>query len=86
LYGYKFAATAAVPTNLDPGDAGNDASALIFGDFSQLMVGTWGAPEILVDPYTGGTAGTVRIIVMQEVDVAARNAVSFALTNEVSVA
>lgn len=86
LYGYKFAATAAVPTNLDPGDGGNDASALIFGDFSQLMVGTWGAPEILVDPYTGGTAGTVRIIVMQEVDVAARNAVSFALTNEVSVA
>lgn len=86
LYGYQFAATAAVPTNLDPGDGGNDASALIFGDFSQLMVGTWGAPEFLVDPYTGGTAGTVRIIVMQEVDIAARNAVSFALTNEVSVA
>ena len=75
-----------VPSNLNPGDGGTDASAMIFGDFSQLMIGLFGAPSIQVNPYTGQLAGTVRISIHQEVDVAVRNAVSFAITNEVSTA
>lgn len=83
LYGYPAAFTSNVPTTLDPGDGGNDASALIFGDFSQLMIAQFGAPSILVDPYTGSRAGTVRMVLHAELDVAVRNAVSFAITNEV---
>lgn len=83
LYGYPAAFTSNVPTTLDPGDAGNDASALIFGDFSQLMIAQFGAPSILVDPYTGSRAGTVRMVLHAELDVGVRNAVSFAITNEV---
>ena len=86
IYGYPIAFTSNVPSNLNPGDGGTDASAMIFGDFSQLLIGLFGAPSILVDPYSGGKAGTVRINVHQEVDVAVRNAVSFAITNEVSTA
>lgn len=86
IYGYKAEFTSNVPSDLDPGDGGTDASALIFGDFSQLMVGLFGAPSILVDETTGGLAGTVRIIVHQDVDVALRNAASFAITDEVSTA
>ena len=86
IYGYRAEFTSNVPSTLDPGDGGADASALIFGDFSQLMVGLFGAPSILVDETTGGLAGTVRIIVHQDVDVALRNAASFAITDEVSTA
>jgi HK97 family phage major capsid protein len=86
LYGYPAAFTSNVPTNLDPGDGGNDASALIFGDFSQLIIAQFGAPSIMVDPYTNSTAGTVRMVLHAELDVALRNAVSFGITDEVSVA
>lgn len=86
LYGYPAEFTSNVPSDLDPGDGGSDASALIFGDFSQLIVGLFGAPSILVDETTGGLAGTVRIIVHQDVDVAVRHGASFAKTDEVSVA
>jgi len=86
IYGYNAEFTSNVPSDLDPGDGGSDASALIFGDFSQLMVGLFGAPSILVDPYTNSTSGDVVISVMQEVDVALRNAASFAITDEVSTA
>lgn len=86
LYGYKAEFTSNVLSTYDPGDAGNDASALIFGDFSQLIVGLFGAPSILVDETTGGLAGTVRLIVHQDLDIAVRNDASFAKTDEVSVA
>ena len=86
LYGYPIAFSTNVPSNLNPGDGGTDGSAMIFGDFSQLMIGLFGAPSIQVNPYTGQLAGTVRISIHQEVDVAVRNAVSFAITNEVSTA
>jgi len=83
IYGYPAAFTSNVPTNLNPGDAGNDASALIFGDFSQLMIAQFGAPSILVDPYTNSRAGSVRLVLHAELDVAVRHAVSFAITDEV---
>ena len=86
LYGYPIGFTSNVPTNLDPGDSGNDASALIFGDFTQLMIAQFGDPSILVDPYSGSKAGTVRMVLYAELDVGVRNAVSFAKTDEVSVA
>lgn len=86
IYGYKAEFTSNVPSDLDPGDGGSDASALIYGDFSQLLVGLFGAPDIMVDETTGGLAGTTRIILHQDVDVAIRNAASFAKTDEVSTA
>lgn len=86
IYGYKAEFTNNVPSDLDPGDGGSDASAMIFGDFSQLMVGLFGAPSIIVDPYSGSKSGDVQISVMQEVDVALRNAISFAKTDEISTA
>ncbi len=86
IYGYKAEFTNNVPSDLDPGDGGSDASAMIFGDFSQLMVGLFSAPSIIVDPYSGSKSGDVQISVMQEVDVALRNAISFAKTDEISTA
>ena len=86
LYGYNAQFTSNVPTNLDPGDGGNDASALIFGDFSNFMIGSHGAPSILVDPYSNSKAGTIRMVLHADVSMASRHDVSFAKTDEVSVA
>tara|TARA_Y100000401_G_scaffold11541_1_gene7883 strand:+ start:2009 stop:4777 length:2769 start_codon:yes stop_codon:yes gene_type:complete len=86
LYGYPVEFTANVPSNLNPGDGGTDASALIFGDFSQLMIAQFGAPSILVDPFSNSKSGAIRLVLHGEVDVGIRNAVSFAVTNEVSTA
>lgn len=53
-------------------------SAIFYGNWSDLVIGQWGGVDVLVDPYTGGAAGTVRVRVLQDVDVAVRHAESFA--------
>lgn len=52
-------------------------SGIFFGNWADLIIGQWGGLDVLVDPYTGGTAGTVRVRVLQDVDVAVRHAESF---------
>ena len=54
--------------------ANNDA---IFGDFSQFIVGMWSGLDLTVDPYAGATSGTVRIIALQDIDYAIRQAGAF---------
>ncbi len=78
LNGYGAAVTNAVPSNLVKGSSGAVCSAIIFGNFSDLVVGMWGGLDLMVDPYTGSSAGTVRVVALQDVDVALRNTVSFA--------
>ena len=79
LYGYPVAFTTNVPSNLTKGSTSGTCSAMIHGDFSQLLMGVFGGgPDILVDPYTSSSSGTVRIVVMNEIDLAVRHAQSFA--------
>lgn len=63
--------------------AGSNLSALIYGNWADLVIGEWGGLDVLVDPYTGGAAGTVRIRVLQDVDVAVRHAASFAAGQDI---
>ena len=85
LYGYPLAITTNVSSTLTKGSS-SVASALIFGDFSQIILGLWNTPDVLVDPYTSGSKGTIRIIVLQEVDLAVRHAQSFAACLDVLTA
>jgi len=55
------------------------AGNLFFGNFADLLVGSWGGMELMVDPYTGATAGTTRILIFHSCDVAVRHAESFCL-------
>ena len=80
LYGYPIRFSTDVPSNLTKGTTSGTCSALIFGDWSQLLMGSWGnSPDILVDPY-GNNDGGVKIIVFSEIDAAVRHAQSFAIT------
>ena len=49
----------------------------LFGDFSQFVVGMWSGLDLTVDPFAGATAGTVRIIALQDVDYAVRQPGAF---------
>ena len=53
------------------------ANNYVFGNFSDLLVGMFGGLDVVVDPYTASSSGTVRIVALQSVDVAVRHAVSF---------
>lgn len=78
LNGYNCAVSNQVPSNLIKGSSGSVCSAILFGNWSDLIIGMWGGLDLMVDPYTNSTSGTVRIVALQDVDVAVRNAVSFA--------
>ena len=75
--GYRAAVTNGVPSNLTKG-TGTNLSAVIFGNFADLLIGMWGTLDLMVDPYSNSTSGTVRVVALQDVDVAVRHAESFA--------
>lgn len=52
-----------------------------FGNWADLLLGFWSGLDLLVDPYTGATSGTVRVVALQDVDVAVRHGQSFARGN-----
>lgn len=54
---------------------------LFFGNFADLMIGFWSGLDLMVDPYSNSTSGTVRVVALQDVDIAVRNAVSFCYAN-----
>jgi HK97 family phage major capsid protein len=60
------------------GTAGN----AYFGNFSDLLVGFFGGLDIVVDPYTNSTSGTVRVVALQSCDTAVRHAQSFCVGND----
>jgi HK97 family phage major capsid protein/HK97 family phage prohead protease len=56
---------------------------LYFGDFqNNLLIGFFGGLDIVVDPYTASTTGTVRVVALQSCDVAVRHAAAFCLGND----
>ena len=78
INGYRAAITNGVPSNLTKSTSVGICSAMLFGNFSDLIIGMWGSLDLMVDPYTGSTAGTIRVVTLQDVDVAVRNVESFA--------
>jgi HK97 family phage major capsid protein len=78
LLGYKVYSTSNSPDTLTKGTASGNCSSLIFGNFNDLIIGEWGNLDIAVDPYTGSSKGTVRVVGLYDVDIAVRHAESFA--------
>lgn len=75
LDGYRYRSTSLVPV----GDAaGTPVYPLIFGDFSQMFIGQWGAVSFLVNPYSEDLADSVRITVNTHADVQIANPKAFA--------
>lgn len=84
INGYPVARSNQVPANLVKGTSEAIHSALIFGNFSDLIIGMWGSLEILPNPYGAGyNSGAVDIRAMQTCDIALRRAVSFAAIKDI---
>lgn len=79
LAGYPLGSSQNVPFNLTKG-TGSALAALIFGDWSQLVLGFWSELDILVNPYesTAYSKGNVQVRAMATADVNLRHAAAFA--------
>jgi HK97 family phage major capsid protein len=77
--GYRTFVTNNVPSTLTKGTSTAICSAAIFGAWQDVVLGQWGGGvDLQVDPYTGSSAGTLRIVALTDVDVLIRRPGSFA--------
>ena len=53
----------------------------IYGDFSNLVIGQWGAIDLTIDPYTKAASGQVRIVVNAFFDAKVVRPTAFATGN-----
>lgn len=60
---------------------------LIMGDFSQILIGQWGALDILANPFAQDSfdAGAVQIRVMATMDMQARHEAAFVLVEDIGL-
>jgi HK97 family phage major capsid protein len=84
LNGYQTLISNQVPNNLIKGTAKN-LSALIFANLSDVLVGMWGGLDLTVDPYSMSTSGTVRLVALQDVDIAFRHVESFSAIKDIVI-
>ena len=82
LLGYRVLATNNVPSDFTQG-SGTGLSAVIFGNWADVLVAFWSNFEVLVDPYTKAEQNLVRVRAVTDVDVAIRNPESFAAITDV---
>lgn len=84
--GYPTYASNQIPGNLSKGTAVGVLSAVVFGNFADAVWALWSGLDILVDPYSGGTAGNVRIVTLQDADFQLRRTESFSVIKDMSTA
>ena len=74
MAGYKALASNQVSSALG---TGHDEHGIIFGNFQDLIIGGWGAMELVVDPYALKKQGLIELTSFQMADVAVRHGQSF---------
>ena len=60
------------------------AASMIFGDFSQVVIGEWGMLEIALNPYANFAAAITGIRAIQSVDVGIRQAAAFSRATSIT--
>lgn len=70
----------AIATSLVPALASGANDPLIYGDFSQMTIGQWGAINIKVDPYTQQISDSVRLTLNTHADMQIANPKAFAIS------
>lgn len=78
LNGYKTGITTQVPSDLDKGSSTGVCSAIIFGNFSDLLIAQWAGLDVVVDPYTSAKNAMVDLVINSWWDADVRHAASFA--------
>jgi hypothetical protein len=73
MNGYRAEASNQVSKTL----GGGSEHGIVFGVWSQLIVGEWGAVEIITDPYALKKQGMIEVTEFLMVDIALRYAEAF---------
>jgi HK97 family phage major capsid protein len=60
--GYPAFSSNQVPANLTKGTSSGICHAIIYGDWSGVLIGEWGAMEVMADPYTKAAQAMVRVV------------------------
>ena len=55
---------------------------VIFGNFADLLIGSWQGVDLVVDPYTRAGTGEIVITITQPLDVAVRHPQSFTVSTD----
>lgn len=76
MNGYKAMASTNVPDDLEKGSL-LTATAIIFGNWADCVIGLWGMLDIKPDPYSQGDADDLIIRAFQDADVQLRHPESF---------
>ena len=84
LMGYNVNVTNQMPDTLTKGTSSGDCSALLFGNFNDLIIGEWGNLDLAVDPYSLSTIGATRITSFYDIDIAVRHAESFSAIQDLN--
>ena len=86
MNGYKAAVTNAVPSNLTKGTSEGVCSAIVFGNWNDMIIGQWGGYDMVVDPYSKKLNAEVEVVLHSFHDVALANPASFAAMKDVLTA
>lgn len=84
--GYPFFMSNAIPSNLTKGSSSGVCSAIVFGNWSEVLVGSWGGLQIIVDPYSAKDKGVLEISAAAYHDVLVRTPEAFCKIDEVTTA
>lgn len=82
LAGAPAGVTNAVPSNLVKGSSGAVCSAIVYGNWADLIVGQWGGITLLTDPYSKMDTGLLRIGGETFYDVLTSRTASFAAVKD----
>jgi HK97 family phage major capsid protein/HK97 family phage prohead protease len=78
MNGYKAGVSNQVPSTLVKGTSGAVCSAIIFGNWADLLIGEFGVLELIVDPYAKKKQGLLEVTSFIMADIAVRHPESFA--------
>lgn len=86
LNGYNAQVTTNMPSNLTKG-TGTNLSSIIYGNFSDLVIGQFGSGlDLVIDPYTSAKDNIVNVVMNSEYDVLVKRPESFAAMVDVITA
>ena len=83
--GFPIEISTQVPSDIAKG-SGSNLNALIFGNWEELLIGSWGGASLLVDPYTQAASGLIRILINSYLDVGFKHLGSFSAIEDISIA
>jgi HK97 family phage major capsid protein len=78
IAGKETYSTSNVPSTLTKGSTSGTCSAIIYGDFENLVIGQYGGIDLVIDPASQAIGGKTRIVMSQYVGVAVKQPAAFA--------